>query len=85
MGSLFARLVKCIKYFLITIRYDICSLTGNDESWVWFWTLEDEEPFVGDQFIDVPTPMGMPAVFYRSSSSYVELFKAIANEFVLQN
>ena len=67
------------------IRKNNYSLTGNDESWVWFWTLEDEEPLLGDQSIVVPTPMGMPAVFYRSSSSYVELFKAIANEFILQN
>ena len=67
------------------IRKNNYSLTGNDESWVWFWTLEDEEPLLGDQSIVVPTPMGMPAVFYRSSSSYVDLFKAIANEFILQN
>ena len=56
---------------------------GSNETWRWLWTTDIDVSFPGNQYIPVPAPIGMPAVFYKLTSPYAQLFRDIAREFIL--
>ena len=71
-----------IKQFFIFFCYMKIFL-GSNETWRWLWTTDIDVSFPGNQNIPVPAPIGMPAVFYKLTSPYAQLFRDIAREFIL--
>ena len=59
-------------------------MLGKSELWNWFWS-DVKDPLLGNQLITVQTPMGLPAVFFRDSSEYAQLFRDVAKEFALKS
>ena len=69
-------------WFCVFVKNEYIFL-GSNETWRWLWTTDIDVSFPGNQYIPVPAPIGMPAVFYKLTSPYAQLFRDIAREFIL--
>ena len=49
-------------------------------TWRFLW---NNRTYTGSTFITVPSPLGKPPVFYKSSSSYADMFSHIQTDFPL--
>ena len=69
-------------WFCVFVKNEYIFL-GSNETWRWLWTTDIDVSFPGNQYIPVPAPIGMPAIFYKLTSPYAQLFRDIAREFIL--
>ena len=73
------RFENTVRYYTIISKFQI-HVAGNEE-WIWLWTTEGQEKFIGPSSVTVNATMGYPPVFYRANSKWKELFSSIAEKY----